>query len=580
MIGSKTKKKAREESGASSKPGTNSPANAKGKAKSQTKKAVKAEPKEEWGNQAEARDDAAARTQPAVSTEPKTVTWKIKKKKEKTNARVVAQAKTELLAEPALMPHTKSDALPTSVVITVTKSEVKVDTGIEASVKGSAKATEKRSIKHKPEIKKEVCVKSRAGDKAKEVCVKSRAGDKASIVINTTDEDEDYVCSWFWTGEEPSVGSWFWPKEENPLQVYQPPPKVEEEPEPPDTFDYALKKKAAAWLRGRFIVLVPIEEPQPSLPPDGNWTLVATLIETPLGIRPLTKIPPYGGPYFQTLADLKNQIREKEKYGPNPNTCRCKSRTFSLEPVEFDKLVALLKLTRDPFIHEIATMIMGISPAYPFTQDIVHDVGITVMIENFVNNPNAKKYPRTLNINADPDAPEEVKETEAHVNKVCRDILCCPLNCSVQVEELKLLVSLSVKFDYHHVVIYYVRYFISLLNKGSVKIKFQILRVLLCLSKNQANTRELISAEVMSALVALFHKNESKANILHIIEIFENINFQFKKRAKLFNKEMFTKSELISIFREAKEFDQKLQDLTDHSDPDVRDKVIRLILKL
>lgn len=567
MIGSKSKRKARGDSGASSKPETNSPAKAKGKAKSQTSKAVKAEPKEEWGSQAEARDGAVARTQPAISTEPKSVTWKVKKKKEKTNPRVMAQAKTELLAEPALAPHTKSDAPPTSVVITVTKSEVKVDTGIEASVKGSAKANDKRSIKHKSEIKKEVCVKSRAGD-------------KASIVINTTDEDEDYVCSWFWTGEEPSVGSWFWPEEEMPLQAYQPPPQVEEEPEPPDTFDFALKKKAAAWLRGRFIVLVPIEEPQPSLPPEGNWTLVATLIETPLGIRPLTKIPPYGGPYFQTLADLKNQIREKEKYGPNPKTCRCKSRNFSLEPAEFDKLVALLKLTRDPFIHEIATMIMGISPAYPFTQDIVHDVGITVMIENFVKNPNAKKYPRNLNLNANPDAPEEVKETEAHVNKVCRDILSCPLNCSVQVEELKLLVSLSVKFDYHHVVIYYVRYFISLLNKGSVKIKFQILRVILCLSKNQANTRELISAEVLSSLLALFHKNESKANILHIIEIFENINFQFKKRAKLFTKEMFTKSELISIFREAKEFDQKLQDLTDHGDPDVRDKVIRLILKL
>ncbi|XP_052027287.1 armadillo repeat-containing X-linked protein 5 [Apodemus sylvaticus] len=566
MIGSKTKRKARD-LGASSKPETNSPAKAKGKAKSQTSKVVKAEPKEEWGSQAEARDEAVARTQPAISTEPKTVAWKVKKKKEKTNPRVTAQAKMELLAEPALVPHTKSDALPTSMVITVTKSEVKVDNGIEASVKGSAKANDKRSIKHKSEIKKEVCVKSRTGD-------------KASIVINTTDEDEDYVCSWFWTGEEPSVGSWFWPEEETPLQAYQPPPQVEEEPEPPDTFDFALKKKAAAWLRGRFIVLVPIEEPQPSLPPEGNWTLVATLIETPLGIRPLTKIPPYGGPYFQTLADLKNQIREKEKYGPNPKTCRCKSRSFSLEPVEFDKLVALLKLTRDPFIHEIATMIMGISPAYPFTQDIIHDVGITVMIENFVKNPNAKKYPRNLNINANPDAPEEVKETEAHVNKVCRDILSCPLNCSVQVEELKLLVSLSVKFDYHHVVIYYVRYFISLLNKGSVKIKFQVLRVILCLSKNQANTRELISAEVLSSLVAHFHKNESKANILHIIEIFENINFQFKKRAKLFTKEMFTKSELLSIFREAKEFDQKLQDLTDHSDPDVRDKVIRLILKL
>ncbi|KAL6090302.1 hypothetical protein STEG23_029490 [Scotinomys teguina] len=567
MIGSTPKGKAREESGASSKPGSKSLANAKGKAKSQTKKVVEAEPKEKWGKQAEARDEAVARTQTVTPPEPETVTWKVKKKKEKANTRVSAQIKTELLAEPGLVPHTNSDALPMSVVITVTKSEVKVDTCMEASVKCSAKARDKGSMKHRSEVKKEICVKSGAGD-------------KASIVINTSDEGEEYVCSWFWTGEEPSVGSWFWPEDDTPLQVYQPPPKVEEEPEPEDNFDFTLKRKAAAWARGRFIVLVPVEEGEKSLPPEGNWTLVATLIETPLGIRPLTKIPPFEGPYFQTLAEIKEQIREREKYGPNPKACRCKSRTFSLEPVEFDKLVDLLRLTRDPFIYEIATMIMGISPAYPFTQDIVHDVGITVMIENFVNNPNAKKYSRNLNVSASSDASEEAKENEAHVNKVCRDILSCPLNCSVQVEELKLLASLSMKFENHHVIVNYVRYFITLLNKGSVKIKFQILRVILCLSKNQANTRELISAEVLSSLVAHFHKNESKANILHIIDIFENINFQFKKRAKLFTKEMFTKSELISIFREAREFDQKLQDLADHSDPDVRDKVIRLILKL
>ncbi|XP_076418922.1 armadillo repeat-containing X-linked protein 5 [Peromyscus maniculatus bairdii] len=567
MIGSKSKGKAREESGATLKPGNKSLANAKGKAKGQTKKVVEAEPKE-LRNKAEARDEAVARRQTVTHTEPETVTWKVKKKKDKTNTRANAQAKTELLAEPGLVPHTKSDASSMSVVITVTKSEVKVDAGSEASVKCSAKARDKGSMKHRSEVKKETCVRSGAGD-------------KASIVINATDEGEEYVCSWFWTGEEPSVGSWFWPEDEYPLQVYQPPPKVEEEPEPPeDTFDFTLKKKAAAWARGRFIVLVPVEEGEKTLPPEGNWTLVATLIETPLGIRPLTKIPPFEGPYIQTLAEVKEQIREREKYGPNPKACRCKSRTFSLEPVEFDKLVALLRLTRDPFIHEIATMIMGISPAYPFTQDIVHDVGITVMIENFVNNPNAKRYPKHINVNVSTDTSGEAKEDEAHVNKVCRDILSCPLNCSVQVEELKLLASLSTKFEYHHVIVSYVRYFISLLNKGSVKIKFQILRVILCLSKNQANTRELISAEVLSSLVAHFHKNESKANILHIIEIFENINFQFKKRAKLFTKDMFTKSELISIFHEAKEFDQKLQDLADHSDPDVRDKVIRLILKL
>lgn len=225
MIGSTAKAKGREESGASAKPGSK-----KGKAKSQTKKVVETEPKEELGNQTEARGKAMARRQTVTHTEPETVTWKVKKKKDKTSIIVKAQTKTELLKEPGLVPHSKSDASPMSVVITVTKSEVKVDAAIEASGKCSAKASDKGNMKHKPEIKKEICVKSGAGS-------------KTSIVINTTDDDEEYVCSWFWTGEEPSVGSWFWPKDEYPLQVYQPPPKVEEEPEPEDTFDFTLKKK-------------------------------------------------------------------------------------------------------------------------------------------------------------------------------------------------------------------------------------------------------------------------------------------------------------------------------------------------
>ena len=150
----------------------------------------------------------------------------------------------------------------------------------------------------------------------------------------------------------------------------------------------------------------------------------------------------------------------------------------------------------------------------------------------------------------------------------------------MQLDGLKLLVQLSVRFEYHHIIVNYILDFLTLLNKGSVKTKLYVLKVCLHLSKNQANTRELISAKVLSSLVAPFNKKESKANILNIIEIFENINFQFKKKVKLFTKEEFTKYELISIFEGAKEFGQKLQDLAEHSDPEVRDKVIRLILKL
>ncbi|XP_049500068.1 armadillo repeat-containing X-linked protein 5 isoform X2 [Panthera uncia] len=473
--------------------------------------------------------------------------------------RVMTETKAKSLAEPGIVPQVKSKLTPMARVSAVTKYEVKAGAGSETNIRSFAKADDKVNIESRSQRKREDNIKFRAG-----------AGDRAGIVIESSDEDEENVCSWFWAGEEPSVGSWFWPEEEIPSQVYKPPPKIQEKPKPIPKPELTIKQKAAAWSRARYSVLVPIERGKPFLPPEGNWTLVETLIETPLGIRPLTKIPPYNGPYFQTLAEIKSQVRYREKYGPNPRTCRCKSRDFSLEPKEFDKLVALLKLTKDPFIHEIATMIMGISPAYPFTQDIIHDVGITVMIENLVNNPNVIEHPRALNIVDDnSESSEEPKPGESYVYQVCKDIFSYPLNSPVQLAGLKLLVHLSVKFEDHHIIINYIPDFLTLLSKGSVKTKFYVLKVFLRLSKNQANTRELISAKVLSSLVAPFNKNESKANILNIIEIFENINFQFKKKVKLFTKEEFTKSELISIFQEAKEFGQKLQDLVEHSDPEV-----------
>ncbi|XP_073083996.1 armadillo repeat-containing X-linked protein 5 isoform X2 [Manis javanica] len=483
------------------------------------------------------------------------MTREVSKMEAMTETRVMTETKAKPLEEPGIMPQTKLKAMPMSRVSAVTKYEVKAVAGSEVNIESFAKADDKANIGSRSQ-------------RRREASIKFRAGDRAGIVIKSSYEDEENVCSWFWTGEEPSIGSWFWPEEETPFQVYKPPPKIQETPKSTPKPELTIKQKAAAWSRARYSVLVPVEGGERSLPPEGNWTLVETLIETPLGIRPLTKIPPYDGPYFQTLAEIKKQVRYREKYGPNPRACRCKSRDFSLEPKEFDELVALLKLTRDPFIHEIATMIMGISPAYPFTQDIIHDVGITVMIENLVNNPNVTEHPRALNVDDNSESPEEPKTGESYIHQVCKDIISYPLNSPVQLAGLKLLEHLSVKFEDHHMIANYIPDFLTLLNKGSVKTKFYVLKVFLRLSKNQANTRELISAKVLSSLVAPFSKNESKANILNIIEIFENINFQFKKKVKLFTKEQFTKSELISIFQEAKEFGQKLQDLAEHSDPE------------
>ncbi|KAL2768427.1 armadillo repeat-containing X-linked protein 5 [Daubentonia madagascariensis] len=568
MASSGAKARTRGEAEAGLKVEISGSANARVKAETQAKAMAETELKTELVTQVKAGNGTIARTQTVTYTEAVAVTREVSNMEDMTKTRVMAETKTKPLAS-ALnqVPQTKSKAMPVSRVNAIT-TEVRVGAGSEGNIRSCAKAGDKANTGSRPETKEEASIKARAGD-------------EAGIGIKSSDEDEENVCSWFWTGEEPSVGSWFWPEEETPPQVYKSLPKIQEKPKPTHTPKLTTKQKATAWSRARYIVLVPIEGGEQSLPPEGDWTLIDTLIETPLGIRPLTKIPPYDGPYFQTLAEIKKQIRQREKYGPNPRACRCKSHGFSLEPKEFDKLVALLKLTKDPFIHEIATMIMGISPAYPFTQDIIHDVGITVMIENLVNNPNVKEHPRALSmLDGSSESCEEPKAGESYIHQVCKDIISYPLNSPVQLAGLKLLVHLSVNFENHHMIINYIPDFLTLLNKGSVKTKFYVLKVFLCLSKNQANTRELISAEVLSSLVAPFNKNESKANILNIIEIFENINFQFKKKVKLFTKEKFTKSELISIFQEAKEFGQKLQDLAEHSDPEVRDKVIRLILKL
>ncbi|XP_037677234.1 armadillo repeat-containing X-linked protein 5 [Choloepus didactylus] len=568
MTDSRARARTRGGTGADLKAGFKDPAKARAKAKSQAKALAVAEPKTGSVTQAKTGDGAVAKTRTVSHTDTLAVTRKVSKVEAVTKSRVVAETKSKTLAEHGIVPKSKSRAMPESSISVKTKSEIKASASSEVSIRSCAKADDKSSIGPRPQTREE------AG-------IKPRAGARAGIGIKSSDEDEENVCSWFWTGEEPSVGSWFWPEEETAPQVCKLPPKIQEKPKPTSKPELTIKQKAAAWSRARYSVLVPVEGGERSLPPEGNWTLVETLIETPLGIRPLTKIPPYNGPYFQTLADIKKQVRYREKYGPNPKACRCKLRSFSLEPKEFDKLVALLKLTKDPFIHEIATMIMGISPAYPFTQDIIHDVGITVMIENLISNPNVKEHPRALNMVDDSsESSEELKSGESYINQVCKDILSYPLNSPVQLAGLKLLGHLSVKFEDHHMIASYIPDFLTLLNKGSVKTKFYVLKVFLCLSKNQANTRELISAEVLSSLIAPLNKNESKANILNVIAIFENINFQFKKKVKLFTKEQFTKSELISIFQEAKEFGQKLQDLAEHSDPEVRDKVIRLILKL
>ncbi|XP_006869184.1 PREDICTED: LOW QUALITY PROTEIN: armadillo repeat-containing X-linked protein 5 [Chrysochloris asiatica] len=565
IITSKARARARGQLGTVLDAGFKGPSKVRGTSKTQTKAVAAAKPKIGSVTQTKAEDGTVAKTLNTTHTEAFAVTREVEvsKMKAMTKIKLMAETNAKMVTESTVVPQTKSKAMPGSKASVMTQFEVKLGADNKVNIRPCTKANNMASIKSRPQTKDETSIKSRAGN-------------KANIEVKSNNEDEENVCSWFWTGEEPSVGSWFWSEEETPSHVYKPPPENEEKPKSTLKAELSIKEKVAAWSRARCSVLVPIEVEEQSLTPERNWTLVETLIETPLGIQPLTKISACGGPYFQTLAEIKKQIRFREKYRPHPRVCCCKPRGLSLAPKEFNKLITLLNLTKDPFIHEIATMVIGVSSAYPFTQDIIYDVGITVMLENFINNPHVKEHPRALNLVTDSsESSEESKSEESCTSEVCKDTFTYPLNSPVQLSE-----HLSVKFENHYMIISYIPDFLTLLNKGSVKTKFFVLKVFSYLAKNQANTRKLISAEVLSSLLAAFNKNEPKANILVIIGIFENINVQLKRRVKLFTKEQFTKYELISIFQETKEFGQKLQDLADHNDPEVRDKIIRLIFKL
>lgn len=151
-------------------------------------------------------------------TEAMAMTREVSKMEAKTKTRVVAETKSKPLVEPSVVSQTKSKTMPVSKISAVIEYEVKAGAASEPNIRSFARADDKDNTQSRSQ-------------RRREASMKFRAGDGAGIVIESSD-DEENACSWFWTGEEPSVGSWFWPEEETPFQVYEPPPKIPEKPKP------------------------------------------------------------------------------------------------------------------------------------------------------------------------------------------------------------------------------------------------------------------------------------------------------------------------------------------------------------
>uniref|UniRef100_A0A8B9YB95 Armadillo repeat-containing domain-containing protein n=1 Tax=Bos mutus grunniens TaxID=30521 RepID=A0A8B9YB95_BOSMU len=285
-----------------------------------------------------------------------------------------------------------------------------------------------------------------------------------------------------------------------------------------------------------------------------------------------------------------------------------------------EKLICMIEMTEDPSIHEIANNALYNSRDYPFSHEIIRNAGRISIIEGLLNNPypsvrqkalnalnnisvaaeNHRKVKTYLNqvcllnnpypsvrqkalnaLNNISVAAENHRKVKTYLNQVCEDTITYPLNSNVQLAGLRLIKHLTIISEYQHMVTNYISEFLRLLTVGSGETKDHILGMLLNFSKNPSMTKDLLIANAPASLINIFSKKETKENILNALSLFENINYHFKRRAKVFTQDKFSKNSLYFIFQRPKACAKKLRILAaEYNDPEVKERVELLLSKL
>lgn len=291
------------------------------------------------------------------------------------------------------------------------------------------------------------------------------------------------------------------------------------------------------------------------------------------------KFPYQNESCFPPEDELRKQIRSGEK--TQPWVCRCK-RENNMDPRELEKLICMIEMTEDPSIHEIANNALYNSRDYPFSHEIIRNAGRISIIEGLLNNPYPSVRQKALNaLNNISVAAENHRKVKTYLNQVCEDTITYPLNSNVQLAGLRLIKHLTIISEYQHMVTNYISEFLRLLTVGSGETKDHILGMLLNFSKNPSMTKDLLIANAPASLINIFSKKETKENILNALSLFENINYHFKRRAKVFTQDKFSKNSLYFIFQRPKACAKKLRILAaEYNDPEVKERVELLLSKL
>ncbi|XP_037677229.1 G-protein coupled receptor-associated sorting protein 1 [Choloepus didactylus] len=386
------------------------------------------------------------------------------------------------------------------------------------------------------------------------------------------EEEEAIVGSWFWEGDETLF-------ESNPLPVFRNTCKstysAEQEPDPsrrpksweevtvkfepgpwgrvgfPSTSFFRFPKEAASLFSEMFGGKPKHMEQSP----EGEEQ--ESLLQSD---QPDPEFPFQYDPSYRSVREIREHLKAKESAEPESWSCSCIQCELRIGSEDFEELLLLMDKIRDPFIHEISKIAMGMRRASQFTRDFIRDSGVVSLIETLLNYPSSRVRTSFLEnmILMAPPYPN-LNMIETYICQVCEETLAYSLNSPEQLSGLRMVGHLTTTTDYHTLVAKYMSGFLSLLATGNTKTKFHVLKMLLNLSENPVVTKELLSAEAISEFMDVCNSKEKNDNIQIVLAMFENIGNHIKKEAMLFIDDDFNVEPLISAFHEFEAFAKELQ---------------------
>ncbi|CAH6780384.1 Gprasp1 [Phodopus roborovskii] len=461
--------------------------------------------------------------------------------------------------------ETEEEAIFQSLIWAAKKDNAGVNRVSKSEVRGEKNVIASES---NPENEKGSNVK--LGSNAKgEVINKTSSGDNRE----SNAEAENIVGSWFWEGDETSF-------ESNPTPVFKaickPKSSAEQEPDPsrrPQSWDeVTVQFKPGPWGKAGFPSISPFRFPKEA----------ACLFAEMFGGKPKqegeeesscqseNEFPFQYDPSYRSVQEIREHLKVRESVQPESWSCSCIQCELQIGSEEFEELLLLMDRNRDPFIHEISKIAMGMRSASQFTRDFIRNSGVISLIEALLNYPSSRVRTRFLEdmVSMAPPYPD-LNMIETYVCQVCEDTFDYDLDSPDQLSGLTMITHLSATSDYHKVVGNYLTGFFYLLSSGNTKTRFHVLKLLLNLSENLVMTKRLLATESMSEFMTLFSKEDSNDNIQIVLAIFDKISKNVQKEA-LFAADddddddvVVNLEPLISAFHEIENFAKTLKRKTD-----------------